>query len=498
MRILSFFLKIIAAILVLAALVWVVWLAQPKEVNFADANLEQLVRELLDHPTEMGAVTNVQLREIIELDATGRDIQRLDGIEHMKSLRILILEDNYIRDLTPLASLKRLVTLNLRNNHITSLEGINFQAVLDLPLQHLSLRHNVLRHADGTQTRLSDISMLADLTMLTRLELRDNHISDITPLAGLTQLEVLDISQNPLDGGDISPLSGLNMLRELNIRETGLTDLAPVTNFTRLTYLNIHSNPDIPTLAPLANLAKLEQLIMPNVPLGHEIECLANLHNLFRLNMRNTGLRDLSVLAQLMSQGALQDSHDQPATLDIRENPVPMGGYEPLRPYLDNIEFFDADLDLRFLPGFSQLSREVVINEVMASNGSTIADEFGLYPDWIELYNPGDETIDLTGYFLSDDMDNPRRWQFPHGKIEPGGFLIVWASGRDFGLHTNFNLDGEGELLILLAPDGFTVVDYLQPVSIPRDVSYGRYPDGANNWQYFPEPTPGRANQGNE
>ncbi len=498
MNFISFSLKIIAALLVLAALVWVVWLSQPQEVNFADANLEQLVRELLNHPPEMGAITNAQLAEITELDATGRDIQRLDGIEHMRNLRILILEDNYIRDLTPLASLSRLSTLNLRNNHITSLEGINFQAVLDLPLQHLSLRHNVLRHSDGSQTRLSDISMLADLDMLTRLELRDNHIRDITPLAGLTQLEVLDISQNPLDEGDISPLAALSLLRELNVRETALADLSTVANFPRLTYLNIHSNPDIPTIAPIAELIKLEQLIMANVPLGHETEYLQGLHKLHRLNIRNTGLRDLSVLASMMQQGALQDSDDHPAILDIRENPIPMGGYEPIQPYLKNIEFFEADLDLSFLPPFSQLSGEVVINEVMSSNGSAIADEFGFYPDWIELYNPGDETIDLTGYFLSDDIENPRRWKFPYGEIEPGGFLIVWASGRDWELHTNFRIDQDGEILILSAPDGFTVVDYLQPVFIARDVSYGRYPDGANSWQYFTDPTPGQANKGDD
>lgn len=73
----------------------------------------------------------------------------------------------------------------------------------------------------------------------------------------------------------------------------------------------------------------------------------------------------------------------------------------------------------------------VRINEVMASNGSTIADEDGDFEDWIELYNYGDEPVDLSGWGLSDNYDQPFKWTFPESAvIHPDEYLLVWASGK--------------------------------------------------------------------
>jgi hypothetical protein len=90
-----------------------------------------------------------------------------------------------------------------------------------------------------------------------------------------------------------------------------------------------------------------------------------------------------------------------------------------------------------------------LINEFMASNATTIADDDGDYSDWIELYNPGDNALDLTGCYLSDDTGNPLRWQFPAGIIQPHGFLLVWASNKNRQsptgeLHTNFAIGAGG------------------------------------------------------
>lgn len=67
----------------------------------------------------------------------------------------------------------------------------------------------------------------------------------------------------------------------------------------------------------------------------------------------------------------------------------------------------------------------------MASNATTLADEDGDHEDWIELYNSGNEAINLDGYGLSDDYENPFKWIFPSVVIEPGEYLIIWASGKD-------------------------------------------------------------------
>ncbi len=145
------------------------------------------------------------------------------------------------------------------------------------------------------------------------------------------------------------------------------------------------------------------------------------------------------------------------------------------------------------------------INEIMASNRDTIADEDGDYEDWIELYNAGGQDVDLTGYYLSDDADNITRWQFPEGSIAAQGYLLVWASGKDRvgtegQLHTNFRISRDGEPIFLVAPDGERVVDMVDAIPIPRTMSYGRLPDGSDQWVHFaPEHvTPGASNNQEE
>ncbi len=140
----------------------------------------------------------------------------------------------------------------------------------------------------------------------------------------------------------------------------------------------------------------------------------------------------------------------------------------------------------------------IALNEFVSSNGETIADEDGDFEDWIELYNHGDDPVDLAGFGISDDPYELSRWIFPAVTIEPGEFLIVWASGKDRAgsgapLHTNFQVSSEGETITLTGPDG-VAVDVVEPVALPRDHSYGRVPDGIGEWRYFTEPTPGAAN----
>ncbi|MEW6155900.1 MAG: CotH kinase family protein [Verrucomicrobiota bacterium] len=74
---------------------------------------------------------------------------------------------------------------------------------------------------------------------------------------------------------------------------------------------------------------------------------------------------------------------------------------------------------------------QLILNEIMSSNGRTLKDENGDSPDWIELFNLGDAPVDLRGYALSDEGDEPFKWVFQQGSIPPKGFLVVYASGKD-------------------------------------------------------------------
>ncbi|MDP6637089.1 MAG: lamin tail domain-containing protein [Phycisphaerae bacterium] len=128
------------------------------------------------------------------------------------------------------------------------------------------------------------------------------------------------------------------------------------------------------------------------------------------------------------------------------------------------------------------LSGSVVITEFMADNVSTHPDGDGLFSDWIELHNPGGVSVDLDGWFLSDDESVRNKWSFPSVTLDSGEYLVVFASNQavvdyvDGGgnLHTNFALNADGESVVLTRSDGVTTahsfVDY--PEQLP-DVSYG-------------------------
>jgi len=144
----------------------------------------------------------------------------------------------------------------------------------------------------------------------------------------------------------------------------------------------------------------------------------------------------------------------------------------------------------------------VLINEWMADNKTTLADptDNGFH-DWFELYNPGNTSADLSGFYLGQGMTNKTRFQIPDGyTIAPNGFLLVWAddessqnSSNRTALHANFKLSKDGEAIGLFAADG-TVIDYVSFGPQETDVSQGRFPDGSTYTLTLTQPTPGGAN----
>jgi len=138
----------------------------------------------------------------------------------------------------------------------------------------------------------------------------------------------------------------------------------------------------------------------------------------------------------------------------------------------------------------------LVINELMADNEAAVKSIYGGYPDWIELFNSGDYSIDLSGMYLTDDLSK-LNWRFPNGTIiEPNSYLLIWADA-DLGksaLQVNFNLLANGGVVGLFASDGKTLIDLIVYDKQIRDVSYGRTPDGGSSWDYLATPTAGKAN----
>jgi len=146
---------------------------------------------------------------------------------------------------------------------------------------------------------------------------------------------------------------------------------------------------------------------------------------------------------------------------------------------------------------------DIVINEIMAENQTGIADEEKDPEDWIELYNRGSQPVNLGGWSLSVDREEEGQWVFPPTIVPAGGYLLIWASGKDRRepainqrFHTNFKLNPNGDTLRLFGPElPRTVVDELDYPEQSPNHSYGRQIEaGQVIWKFFAEGTPGAAN----
>jgi len=125
--------------------------------------------------------------------------------------------------------------------------------------------------------------------------------------------------------------------------------------------------------------------------------------------------------------------------------------------------------------------------------------EDGDFDDWIELSNPGIFSADLSGWFLSDDPEEPFKYKIPSGfRIPAGGFLLVWADDelaqndpvKRPDLHVAFKLESGGESLLLSAPDG-SLIDRVDFYRQSPDKTMGRL---GNEILALASPSPGAMN----
>jgi|GEM_PF-277354 len=147
----------------------------------------------------------------------------------------------------------------------------------------------------------------------------------------------------------------------------------------------------------------------------------------------------------------------------------------------------------------SSAMAQLSINEVQTSNDSTLADGAGEFDDWIEIYNAGG-SVDLAGYYISDDPTDPLKYQIPAGTparttVPANGFRILWADddeaqGAD---HLSFNLSSGGETILLSDPNEVLVSSMVVP-ALATDTSRGRSPDGGALQQVFASPSPNASN----
>ena len=261
--------------------------AHAQIVAVPDSNLAQAVRAALRLPPNV-QLTNNHLRRLNELNADGQDIKDLIGLEYAVNLRRLHIPRNPISDLTPIANLKVLTYLDVGVGKLSDIG----------PIQHLTNLTTLLLSGN----RITDVSPLANLVNLTHLRLNNNGIIDINPLANLTNLIHLSAKGNRIV--EVTPLANLENLNFLELQNNRITDITPLANLTNLEYLNTQHNPIFDPDSPLVHISdpNLRAAIRETLRLPDDIPVTrAALRQLTRLDVANSQVTNLTGLEHATS-----------------------------------------------------------------------------------------------------------------------------------------------------------------------------------------------------
>ncbi len=150
---------------------------------------------------------------------------------------------------------------------------------------------------------------------------------------------------------------------------------------------------------------------------------------------------------------------------------------------------------------YSQGQAQIMINEFSAANMDQFYDNYGDDSDWIELYNAGSTAVDLTGYYLSDKLDNPTKYEIPAGtSIGANDHLLIWASNKNevigTNIHTNFKITQtkSSEAIVLADPSGTIIDSHELEIANQVGHAWARRGDGGSEWGVAENPTPDAEN----
>jgi len=263
-------------------------------VNFADPTLKALVEAQL-------GVTNATVADMVflkELNAAGRGISDLTGLEYATNLAILNLGEfyyiwvwppelrtNQIEDITPLTGLIHLKSLDLSNNQISDVSALSGMTALEM----LILYNN----------KITDISALSGLSNLTSLDLERNQITNITPLSGLTNLKSLELNSNLI--ADTSSLSTLTGLESLLLNRVGLTTIPDLTDLPNLKSIELDGNM-ITDISGLSGMASIESVSL----FGNRIEVISALSDVPNLRALGLGVNQITDISGLSGMTSLE------------------------------------------------------------------------------------------------------------------------------------------------------------------------------------------------
>ena len=251
---------------------------------FPDKGLEAAVRqEVFAKRYNTEALTKDDVKNISQVDAKGKGIKTLEGMQHCVSVQQIDFENNEIVDLKPLAELKLLQSINLAGNKIETIEPL---AALSR-VQYLELSRNAV----------TDIYPLSNMNNMRSLYLSENKIEKIDVIKALPKVWTLYLAGNPVK--DFSPISEMKWLTTLDLKNCNLTDVSFLKPLPSLNFLMLANN-KITDLSPLVEMANGDkerrfapfwQIYLAGNPLddkakGEQIDSLKKLH--VRIDLEKT------------------------------------------------------------------------------------------------------------------------------------------------------------------------------------------------------------------
>ncbi|HEM1950467.1 TPA: InlB B-repeat-containing protein, partial [Listeria monocytogenes] len=395
--------------------------------------------------------------------------------------RELYLNEDNISDISPLANLTKMYSLNLGANHnlsdlspLSNMTGLNYLTVTESKVKDVTPIANLtdLYSLSLNYNQIEDISPLASLTSLHYFTAYVNQITDITPVANMTRLNSLKIGNNKIT--DLSPLANLSQLTWLEIGTNQISDINAVKDLTKLKMLNVGSN-QISDISVLNNLSQLNSLFLNNNQLGNEdmevIGGLTNLTTLFLSQNHITDIRPLASLSKMDSADFANQVIKKPArnfskTLSVPNNITSIDGTLVTPKTISNNGTYDAPnvnwSSPSYLPEVRYtFKQDVAVGSTTSSYTGIIIQPLNEPVDYNVTFNIDGNTSEVktvTEEDLIPEPTNPTKqgytfdgwydaetggtkWDFTTGQM-PANDLMLYAHFSVNSYQVNFDIDG--------------------------------------------------------
>jgi internalin A len=217
--------------------------SQAGDVEFPDAQLDQVIREILkkkqiDKLDKSKKITDEDVATIFFLEAPKKDIESLVGLEKCRNLAQVKLTGNKIKDVKPLEECVNIQSLDLAKNQIADVAPLGKL----VKLQYLQLEDN----------QIQSLEPLASLKALTALYLSRNQVSNLAPLSELPKLTSLYLEKNKV--ADLGPLKTVKWLSSLDLKDNQVKDVSPLASLTELRWTFLDRN-QVSDITPLVEMA---------------------------------------------------------------------------------------------------------------------------------------------------------------------------------------------------------------------------------------------------